>query len=437
MAPETETENRSSTTVHPAPERIMTYKLRVVPPDRDPYDADFDDDTVLIGRSPEADLTIDDQAVSRRHARLRVTDSEVYLEDLSSHNGTWLGKVRVTAPALVMPGLTIRLAAGQARKGNAYEIRILELPGFAGQDDSIHESGMHKDALELLEGASDLPGMALDEKELRAYVERFHLLNGVHAALGHQMSESALLDVILDRIFEHLRPDAGLIYLKDQDDALMLSASRAIDGYEHQPLHSQTLIHELMDKGKALLFNDIVGEAMFEDSQSLHGAHVRSLLAAPLMDREGKLGMMVLYSRANLLHFREQDLELLVQLAAIATLRIRNLRLTDLAAQQLMELNRFLNREVEKRTRELEMLDRIVATINREHELDKVLTAILEHGMVLFPEAQRGSVLLWDPREPGFRFRAVSGLDEGLLQDICLDREDAVARYITTGKKIP
>lgn len=45
---------------------------------------------VILGRSAEADIQILDQRVSRQHARLRVSSAEVILEDLGSHNGTFL-----------------------------------------------------------------------------------------------------------------------------------------------------------------------------------------------------------------------------------------------------------------------------------------------------------------------------------------------------------
>jgi len=41
-----------------------------------------------IGRSPEADLVVEDDTVSRRHAVLRWADDALELEDLDSSNGT-------------------------------------------------------------------------------------------------------------------------------------------------------------------------------------------------------------------------------------------------------------------------------------------------------------------------------------------------------------
>jgi pSer/pThr/pTyr-binding forkhead associated (FHA) protein len=43
---------------------------------------------VLIGRGPEADISLETEAASRKHARLIVTDGRVHIIDLDSHNGT-------------------------------------------------------------------------------------------------------------------------------------------------------------------------------------------------------------------------------------------------------------------------------------------------------------------------------------------------------------
>ena len=49
----------------------------------------------VIGRLPVCDLQVDDPASSRRHARVLVSDEGVYLEDMSSSNGTKLHGKRI------------------------------------------------------------------------------------------------------------------------------------------------------------------------------------------------------------------------------------------------------------------------------------------------------------------------------------------------------
>jgi len=58
------------------------------------------DGPALIGRLPECDVTIDDPAVSRRHARLTYSDGGYSVEDLGSTNGVQVNGESVQRAAL-------------------------------------------------------------------------------------------------------------------------------------------------------------------------------------------------------------------------------------------------------------------------------------------------------------------------------------------------
>jgi DNA-binding winged helix-turn-helix (wHTH) protein len=53
----------------------------------------------LIGRDRDAVVWIDDESVSRRHARIVVDDSGATLEDLGSKNGTFVGGTKIKGRA--------------------------------------------------------------------------------------------------------------------------------------------------------------------------------------------------------------------------------------------------------------------------------------------------------------------------------------------------
>jgi DNA-binding winged helix-turn-helix (wHTH) protein len=52
--------------------------------------------TYVIGRAPEAPISIPASSVSRRHAQIVVTDAGATLEDLGSRNGTCVGDDRIS-----------------------------------------------------------------------------------------------------------------------------------------------------------------------------------------------------------------------------------------------------------------------------------------------------------------------------------------------------
>jgi pSer/pThr/pTyr-binding forkhead associated (FHA) protein len=63
----------------------------------------------VLGRDQDVAVCIDAPGVSRRHARIVVTGSDVTLEDLGSKNGTFLREQRLEAPAALRDGDTFRL----------------------------------------------------------------------------------------------------------------------------------------------------------------------------------------------------------------------------------------------------------------------------------------------------------------------------------------
>jgi DNA-binding winged helix-turn-helix (wHTH) protein len=63
----------------------------------------------IIGRDEEVAVRVDAPGISRRHARIVVTDSQATLEDLGSKNGTYLHEHRLEAPAPLVDGDTFRL----------------------------------------------------------------------------------------------------------------------------------------------------------------------------------------------------------------------------------------------------------------------------------------------------------------------------------------
>ncbi|WBL19864.1 FHA domain-containing protein FhaB/FipA [Citricoccus sp. NR2] len=64
---------------------------------------------LMLGRAAEADLILDDDYVSGRHARLFPQGSRWFLEDLGSTNGTYVNGAQLARTVAVEPGTPIRI----------------------------------------------------------------------------------------------------------------------------------------------------------------------------------------------------------------------------------------------------------------------------------------------------------------------------------------
>ncbi len=70
----------------------------------------IDKDELVIGRGEECDLTLNDRAISRQHARIWREGEAYYIEDLGSKNGTWVNGEPLQQPRVLVDGDKIQLA---------------------------------------------------------------------------------------------------------------------------------------------------------------------------------------------------------------------------------------------------------------------------------------------------------------------------------------
>jgi len=63
---------------------------------------------IVLGRE-NADLVLDDDLVSRRHAAVRPVPGGVEITDLGSSNGTYVNRARIDGPQLLQHGDTVHI----------------------------------------------------------------------------------------------------------------------------------------------------------------------------------------------------------------------------------------------------------------------------------------------------------------------------------------
>jgi pSer/pThr/pTyr-binding forkhead associated (FHA) protein len=99
--------------------QTLIFKSRQIPPitlltfDLQPTEPrQFKEGVLVIGRDSNCDLSLEDETVSARHARLSYHHNQWWLEDLQSTNGTFLNNELVETPTVIISGDKIR--CGQA-----------------------------------------------------------------------------------------------------------------------------------------------------------------------------------------------------------------------------------------------------------------------------------------------------------------------------------
>jgi serine phosphatase RsbU (regulator of sigma subunit) len=315
------------------------FLLRVTPADGTPFDHSLAEDSLVIGRSLDADLSLSDPFLSRRHTRLFRNGEGLWVEDLGSRNGTLLNDRPILEPTLLRPGDVVRMSGSALTVG-------LAAPPVPPQPPALPVSpgaAALADGTILLSAAGLLARQGLPEiplgpeadglRQLAARAaQRLQLLNEIHRALGQPLAMADLLELILARVSDHLRPDRGTILLRDGQGDFTVAAQIPAGGGDLG--FSRSLAREVTDKAMAALVLDVRADARFAQAASMLLSGIRSLIAAPLLTPEGCSGLIVLESRGAAHTFGEEELELLVSLASVAALHLRNALLAAEAAER-------------------------------------------------------------------------------------------------------
>ncbi len=301
--------------------------LEVKSPDGSVREFPLQRDSMVIGRSSRSDITVLDRSLSRHHARVFQQDGSWWIEDLGSRNGTlYNGEPIDSGPVRIRPGDVLGLG------GSFITVSTVEATSQGERrPPETTANSVFRPARQVLEDSSSAQHMAIraDAATLRQLTLRLAVLNEVQQALARPIELDELLSLILDRVFEHLQPEEGAIFLREKDGAFRCAARRPADSDNAERLCSYNLIQQVVEGAQAALVLDVEEDERFAKAQSLAAAGIRSLVAAPLLETDNTHGMIVLSSRLHTRQFTEDDLELLVSLASVAAMRIRNIRLTE------------------------------------------------------------------------------------------------------------
>jgi serine phosphatase RsbU (regulator of sigma subunit) len=304
---------------------VSAILLKIQAPGGPVSDRKCRDGAVTFGRGTGADVVIGDQSMSRLHARFAVEGSGWIVEDLGARNGTFVNGIRVDGRHAIAPGDVVKMGATMVRVS---ELSAEPQPTALG----VGEIGasIFRPITEITNDL-DLSGAAT------RVAARLKALNEFHRAMAGPISLDALLELLLERLFAALQPEEGVILLRQPDGAMRTAVSRRLPNATGDLLVSRRLITEVADKGTAALVSDIAMDERFSGAESIIGSGIRSILAAPISDAAGCVGMVAIYSRVHVRRFGEEDLELLVSLASAAALRIRNVALAEEASARRVQ----------------------------------------------------------------------------------------------------
>lgn len=322
--------------------------------------------TVTIGRSPTNQIVIKEDQASRQHAEIFMSDGVWTVRDLSSRNGTAIGKDRVTGDEPLKPGDIIWIASTQMAfvtdLTSAYNRKVFSRVEIGGETitglevDDLAEQAMAAD-VKLTEPTNithrrQRTRYLQDDEDSDAefYVDEQD--SGIEGATNHatrlcrlafdlanETTPRAIAKMALDCLHEITKLDAGAVLMIPKNrrttvdpQKLEILAWRSDTRPEYQRV-SQFLGETCLRGGEAVLARDIQDDSALGLRDAAGLIHATSVIAAPIRMNNRSIGLIHLYSTHAKTGLRPMDLEFTLAVAENVGMALR----TRYREQKLVE----------------------------------------------------------------------------------------------------
>lgn len=307
----------------------------------------IEDRPVVIGRAPECDLLLQNESISRQHARIALEEEGWVLRDLSSKNGSRVNTFHVEEQLLrngdrVDLG-TIRMYVEIGPESAASRARVIfnEDNTKAGHTEVLDLQGLDH----LLRAAGDLTSNApvypdkrglsgLGEEISRSPEVAGELMRLVSASAESLLSCTTLsetLERILSLVFDNIPVERGVICLYDAgSESIEPMAMRNREGIPDAPIAISTNITgAAIEEKHAVLIKDTAMDERFGGAESVIMMEIHSAMCAPLL-RDGKVSGYVYVDRQSATHpFEMPQLQALSIVALLAAIAVEQAGLRD------------------------------------------------------------------------------------------------------------
>jgi hypothetical protein len=244
------------------------------------------DAETVIGRDPDCDIVLDDDRVSRRHARLAFAEGSWRLADLDSKNGTSLQGLPMQEAALDREGWI----------------------SFGGLLARFERSTADR-----------------ERAEAQRREERHRTSASLQRELTPSLGLERLLDRVLGSVLELSEAERGVVLLRRGDGAMDIAARRNLGDPELKASGfsgSVGAIERALSTARPVAVSDALLDPELRGRESVIGGGIRSLVCIPLVTADRLIGVIYADSGEPGTSFGELDVEILEALAAHAALAI-------------------------------------------------------------------------------------------------------------------
>jgi HD-GYP domain-containing protein (c-di-GMP phosphodiesterase class II) len=288
---------------------------------------------LTIGRTPQCEVQIDDQAVSRRHCTIEAAIEWLVVVDLGSANGTFINDEPIDRARLT-PGDRLRVGSTLVECRPSL-LGSVDETAFLNSDPSTIESVIRK-RIEpsQFEWLSSIQSGTPEQAVLRRAQLHLATLHSLSELLAGARDMRKVSDNVLRAVLEVTGADRGAILLRrgsDESETIQLTAAYTRkEGKTDEPFAvSRTIVSDVVSKGVSTFAADAVADERFKEGESIIGQRIRSVMCVPLRTADAILGALYVDTLSGPGRFNDADLELLAAVGNQAGVALHRVRLLD------------------------------------------------------------------------------------------------------------
>ena len=291
---------------------------------------DLVNDVYTIGRSPDSDIQIMDNTISRNHLKIFRKNNEYFIEDLDSKNGTFVNGERVQAGVQVAVKRGIPLAVGRVFLHLSENHTTVEedekeptptkvsAPKRTAPKDRSEKDLEALDAIDLSKEWGN-GGADLVRDRPNTSQKNMSLIAKVNNVLREAMGINDILERMLNYILDFFtRIDRGFFILFDEETGKISEVIKVFNRDEDEvpSRYSRTIVDRVRREKKPILMLDTLNEESAELSESMKLMQIRSVMCVPLISRSKIRGVIYVDTVNEPNGFRKDDLSLLIALSS-------------------------------------------------------------------------------------------------------------------------
>ena len=337
---------------------------------------------VSIGREPSNTVVVDDSYLSRRHCKLSSRGDRVSVSDLKSYNGTFVNGQKIHEECFLVPGDVVRIgrtrifvdwgeegeqssqAAAEPLRVHAADLRPAEgvkpavktkptalapayrdidLDNLVAQRQPMTRTG---DA-DLRDAKTPIPppsleasaaarasGSGASSKQKGTTVSRdregLRIIAQIARVLPSVDDEAEFVEYTVGKLLEVIPGERAVVMRLDPARKGLYAecVKNALPGRDDQAARrmgiSHTIAKKVIRERVSVLVDDAALDERFKDASSIQDLQVRSILCAPIWMDDAVSGLVYLDHLMHAYAFTEADRELLVAIANLLALGLKN-----------------------------------------------------------------------------------------------------------------